>query len=62
MNPTGSESEDPLSPLMTGATALHENMMSLISAGFTREEALRIIMTMLTEAIRASNGGGGGGG
>lgn len=53
---------DPLSPLMVGATALHENLMSMVEAGFTREEGMRIVLTMLTEAIRAANGSGRSGG
>jgi hypothetical protein len=51
--------DDPLSPLMVGATALHENLMSMVEAGFTRKEGMRIVLTMLTEAIRAANGAGG---
>jgi hypothetical protein len=53
----------PLPPLMTGAVALHENMIAYVEAGFTRSEALQIVLTMLTEAIRQSErerGGGGG--
>jgi hypothetical protein len=51
---------DPMSPLMVGATALHENFTSFIAAGFTRKEALQIVLTLLTETIRANRGGGGG--
>jgi hypothetical protein len=47
--------------LQTGAIALHENMMSFIAAGFTREESLRIVMMMLAEAIRKGDGTGGSG-
>ena len=54
-----SDSSDPLSPLMMGATALHENLMSMVQPGFTREEGMRIVLTMLTEAIRASHRAGG---
>ena len=50
-------SGDPLSPLMVGATALHENLMSMVEAGFTREEGMRIVLTMLSEAIRAKGAG-----
>lgn len=45
-----------LSPLMTGATALHENMLSFVAAGFTRDEAMRITLTILVEMIRKQNG------
>jgi hypothetical protein len=50
---------DPMSPLMVGATALHENLVSMVEAGFTREEGMRIVLTMLTEAIQASHRSGG---
>jgi hypothetical protein len=50
---------DPLSPLMIGATALHENLVSMVEAGFTRDEGMRIVLTMLTEAIQAANRAGG---
>lgn len=50
---------DPLSPLMVGATALHENFMSFLQAGFTRDEALKIVLTLLTETIRKERGGSG---
>ena len=50
------EADEFLSPLMTGATALHENMLAFVAAGFTRDEALRITLTILTEMIRKQNG------
>lgn len=52
--------DDFLSPLMTGATALHENMLSFVAAGFTREESMRITLTILVEMIRKQNGNGSG--
>lgn len=51
---------DFMPPLAVGATALHENMISFVAAGFTRGEALQIVLTLLTETIRANGGGGGG--
>lgn len=48
---------DPLSPLMVGATALHENFTSFVVAGFTSEQAMQIVLTLLTETIRANGGG-----
>jgi hypothetical protein len=58
-NSSGSGSGDFLPPLAVGATALHENMISFVQAGFTRPEALQIVLTLLTETIRANGGGGG---
>ena len=48
--------DDIITPLAAGATALHENMAVLVSAGFTRDEAVKIVIAMLTEAIRNENG------
>lgn len=57
-------SDEPMTPLLMGAAALHENMLAYVQAGFTRDEALKIVIAMLTEAMRRGNGeaGGGGGG
>ena len=46
------ENEFPLPRLMAGAAALHENMMSFVEVGFTREEALQIVIAMLLEAVK----------
>lgn len=46
------ENEFPLPPLMAGAAALHENMMSFVEAGFTRPEALQIVIAMVIEAVK----------
>jgi hypothetical protein len=45
--------ENLLPPLTAGSVALHENMISFVAAGFTRPEALQIVLTLLTETIRA---------
>lgn len=52
--------EDILPPLLVGAVALHENLMSFIQAGFTREESLQIVMMMLRESIRQNPASAGG--
>lgn len=51
------EPEFPLLPLQAGAVAFHENMIAFVDAGFTRAEAMQIVLTMLTESIRLSGRG-----
>lgn len=41
-----------LPPLAAGAAALHENMISFVGAGFTRQEALQIVIALLLEAMK----------
>lgn len=43
---------DALTPLEQGAVALHENFSAHVRAGFTRPEALEIVLTVMTEAMR----------
>ena len=39
--------ESPLSELAAGAVQMHEMLTSYVAAGFTRAEALQIIISML---------------
>ena len=41
--------EDPISPLVAGAASMHEIFLAYIAAGFTRDEALRIVIAFLTK-------------
>ena len=41
--------EDPASPLVVGAASMHEIFLAYIVAGFTRDEALRIVIVFLTK-------------
>lgn len=43
--------EDPMTMLATGAVAQHEIFMAYVRAGFTRTEALSIIIAMITTHI-----------
>lgn len=40
--------EDPLSALAEGVAQQHEMFMAYVDAGFTRPEALKIIIAMIT--------------
>jgi len=40
--------EDPMSALAESVTQQHEMFMAYVEAGFTRPEALKIIIAMLT--------------
>lgn len=40
--------EDPISALAEGVAQQHEMFMAYVDAGFTRPEALKIIIAMLT--------------
>lgn len=46
--------EDPMTSLAEGAASLHELFMAYVNAGFSRDEALRITIGIIT----ASFGGG----
>ncbi len=46
--------EDPISALAEGVAQQHEMFMTYVGAGFTRPEALKIIIAMLTAG--AENG------
>lgn len=46
---------DALTPLQQSAAALHENFMAHVMAGFTRAEALEIVLTILTESMRLNH-------
>ena len=43
---------DPMTELQTAVAQQHELFVSYIEAGFTREEALAIIKTIVVEAMR----------
>jgi len=43
--------QDPMTMLATGAAAQHEIFMAYVAAGFTRPEALSIIIAMITTHI-----------
>ena len=43
---------DPISPLGEGAIQMHELVLEYQHAGFSREEALRIVLVMVTAQIR----------
>lgn len=43
--------QDPMTILATGAAAQHEIFMAYVTAGFTRQEALSIIIAMITTHI-----------
>ncbi len=43
--------EDPMTMLAQGAAAQHEIFMAYVAAGFTRPEALAIIIAMITTHI-----------
>jgi hypothetical protein len=43
-NPLGID----LTPMAEGATATHELFMAYVHAGFTREEALQLVISMMT--------------
>lgn len=52
--------QTPLSPLTTvaaGAIQVHELFMSYVNAGFTRNEALQLIMLVMTSGMNNMNGG-----
>jgi hypothetical protein len=49
MNPT-----DPFTDLSVGLIGMHELMLEAMNAGFTREEAFRIVLEMLLETIRGA--------
>lgn len=44
--------DDPLTELQTAVAQQHELFVSYIEAGFTRDEALDIIKTIVVEAMR----------
>jgi hypothetical protein len=44
--------EDPMSELAEGAAQLHELFMAYVGAGFTRGEALQIVMSIIANVQR----------
>lgn len=42
---------DDSTPLQDAATQVHEMFMAFFEAGFTREEALAIVLTQLAKAV-----------
>lgn len=47
--------EDPLTQLQTGVAQQHEMFMAYVHAGFTRPEALKIIISFIVANISAAN-------
>jgi hypothetical protein len=47
---------DPIGPLMAGAYQFHELYQSFCRAGFTSEQAMQLVSTVLAEATRAGIG------
>ena len=43
--------QDPITDLAAGAAQLHELYVSYLNAGFTREEALRLVIGILTAGM-----------
>ena len=43
--------EDPISELSTGAIQVHELFSAYVNAGFTRPEALDLVLTILSITI-----------
>jgi hypothetical protein len=41
------EPRDPFSPLMNAAVQMHEMVLQFVQAGFTRKEAIHIMLTSL---------------
>ena len=46
------EPRDPFSPLMNAAVQMHEMVVQFVAAGFTRKEAIHIML----ESLRGANG------
>jgi hypothetical protein len=44
--------EDPITSLAEGAAQMHELFMAYLHAGFTRAEALQIMISIVTASIR----------
>jgi hypothetical protein len=49
---------DPMSQLATGAAQQHELFMAWVSAGFTRAEALQLLIVIVTAGIAKGPGNG----
>jgi hypothetical protein len=45
-------SANDMTALMQGAIATHEMFMAYVQAGFTREEALQLVIAMTTAGMR----------
>ena len=50
--------KDPISVLATGAIQVHELFDAYVQAGFTRPEALQLIITILAISISGTQGTG----
>lgn len=48
---------DPVGVLAEGAAAQHELFLAYVGAGFTEEQAFRLILAIVTASIRGSLGG-----
>jgi hypothetical protein len=43
---------DPVSDLAMGAAQIHELYAEYVAAGFTKKQAMSLVLTMLTESLR----------
>jgi hypothetical protein len=48
--------KDPIGPMAEGAISTHELFKAYIAAGFTRREALEIVIGLCREAMRIAQG------
>jgi hypothetical protein len=51
-DPTNQLPEDPISQLKAGLTQMHEVYVSSKEAGFSRSEAMQIVLHMITESMK----------
>jgi hypothetical protein len=56
-DPMGGLPTDPISDFAMGAAASHELFLSYVGAGFTEEQALSILLAILSETIRQAHRG-----
>lgn len=43
--------DDPFTPMAAAASQMHEMFLAYVEAGFTRDEALRLIIGIITAGI-----------
>lgn len=48
--------ENDLTDLMVAASAMHELFITFVAAGFTRQEALQIVLAQVTQHGQADSG------
>jgi hypothetical protein len=49
---------DPMTALAENATMMHELLISYVAAGFTRSEAMQVVLTITAEGMRAARENG----